>query len=108
MVAIAGWSSPRMFATYSHARIGAKLDAVSLLGPAGKPPNNTSGGEIVKSPGYPAETHFQVDLMNAVVQAEIQRQVALALQRERGEAYVQSLGPGPAKGPRLIRFPGVG
>ena len=34
-------------ATYSHARIGAKLDGVALLGPAGK--RTPANAEIVKS-----------------------------------------------------------
>ena len=102
MVAIAGWSSPRMFATYSHARIGAKLDAVSLLGPASKVQRKPEVGEIVSSPGCPAETHFQVDLMNAVVEAEIERRVDLAMQQER-ERNQRA-----AKGGRVITFPGAG
>jgi hypothetical protein len=96
-----------MFATYSHARLGAKLDAVALLGPASKVPRPPANQEIVKSPGYPAEMHFQVDLMNAVVQEEIARQVALALQRERDEHHVTAAQNQPAKGARLITFPGA-
>jgi integrase len=97
VVAIAGWSSPRMFATYSHARIGAKLDAVMLLGPQGKPNKTPPKNEIAKSHGYPLQTEFQVDLMNGVVQAEIQRQVAIELEKERAR-----------KDGRLITFPGAG
>ena len=49
-----------------------------------------------------------VDLSDPTIEAEIGRQVALALQRETGEAYVKSPGPEPAKGPRRIMIPDAG
>jgi hypothetical protein len=93
-----------MFATYSHARLEAKINALNLLGPgrllAPTPP--------VQQPQTSQQTdqpQVSLDLMNPVIQAEIAlqvaRQVALALQREREAA-------GLAKNDRMIRFPGAG
>jgi hypothetical protein len=46
------------------------------------------------------------DIINVdpAIQAMIDRAVAAALQRERGEGYVQTLRTEPAKGPRLLPF----
>jgi integrase len=86
VVAIAGWASPRMFATYSHPRMEAKVNALNLLGQrkllALTPPlQQRQTSQQIDQP------KVSLDLMNPVIQAEIAlqvaRQVALALQRER-------------------------
>jgi integrase len=90
VVAIAGWASPRMFATYSHARMEAKVNAVNLLGPgkliAPTPPVSAVAPANANSP-HVDQPQVSLDLMNPVIQAEIAlqvaRQVAVALQRER-------------------------
>jgi integrase len=101
VVAIAGWVSPRMFATYSHARLEAKFAAVSLLGPvtkAARPPTNP---QMVKSPAYPTESHVQVDPTNATVRAEIDRPAAAVL---KNHTPVQAAGETPQA--NVIAFPG--
>jgi hypothetical protein len=45
--------------------------------------------------------------MNPAIQTEIARQVALALQLERDEHHVTAAQNQPAKGARLITFPGA-
>jgi integrase len=119
VVAIAGWASQRMFATYSHPRMEAKAEAVGLLGPDRKSPHpavpRLNGTQDISAP--------QSDLFNPLIQAEIARQVALQRERDRaGIAQQVALAlqragvercapvdqPQPAKGPRLIRFPGAG
>jgi integrase len=115
VVAIAGWSSPRMFATYSHARLGAKIDALNLLGPgkllAPTPPVRQSQTSQQHDQSQPSRQtdgpQVSLDLMNPVIQAEIAlqvaRQVALAIQRERGEKFVPRAET-PAS-PHLFQFP---
>jgi integrase len=148
VIAIAGWVGRRMVETYSHTRIEAKQDALGLLSSGGyRRPNkrpdemqervdllsktmeqtntvshNTTPTHAAAPPTAPA-----LDLMHPAVQAEIERQVALALQRERGQAEVErraaealqrereqsqarfALEPPPSgKGPRVLRFPGAG
>ena len=93
VIALAGWVGRRMVETYSHTRMEAKADAVEML----------MGGEHKPEPTPPragGKSQPKVDLMDPAIQAEIARQVALAMQRER-EAQ-------PAKGPRLLTFPGAG
>jgi hypothetical protein len=113
VIAIAGWVGRRMVETYSHARIEAKADAVELLSGFGtRPPTRPE-------PKLPPPAAFQhpeaqppqqaVDLMNPAIQAEIARQVSMALQLEREQyASVVDLVQAPTKGARLIRFPGAG
>jgi integrase len=113
VIALAGWVGRRMVETYSHARIEAKADAVELLSGFGTRPPTRREPKLPPPPVFqhpeaqpPQQT---VDLMNSAIQAEIARQVDMALQRER-EQYVSALDPvqAPAKGARLIRFPGAG
>jgi hypothetical protein len=70
VVAIAGWSSPRMFATYSHARLEAKINALNLLGPG----RFLAPTPHVQQPQTSQQTdppQVSLDLMNPVTQAEI-------------------------------------
>ena len=69
VIALAGWVNRAMIETYSHARIEAKADAVKLL--AGRDP---SAAKVSKQPSA------KPDFEHPLVQAEIQRQVQLALQ----------------------------
>jgi integrase len=86
VVAIAGWASPRMFATYSHPRLEAKVNALNLLGP-GKLLVSTPPVQQQQTSQQIDQPQVSLDLMNPVIRAEIAlqvaRQVALALQRER-------------------------
>ena len=91
IMARAGHCSPKMTAHYTHISEQAERMAMQRI---------TRGRRVIPTPhGQPAPVSVgSVDLMNPVIQAEIARQVAAALQRERE----------PVKGPRLIRFPGAG
>jgi integrase len=81
VIALAGWVGRKMMATYSHARIEAKSEAVELLDKSGH-----------KAPERPTQRPSQVtapqqlppDMTHPAVQAEIARQVELALQSRAG------------------------
>jgi Phage integrase family len=87
VVAIAGWASPRMFATYSHTRLQAKISALSLLGPGKLVPASPPIQQTHTPQQQADQPQVSLDLMNPVIQAEIAlqvaRQVALALEQER-------------------------
>ena len=92
---LAGWVNKKMFSTYSHARVESKADAVALLN-SGKP-------QPKKTPPQPSAPDGMPDFMNPAIQAEIQRQVQLALQGIRPE---ESFTARPTAGPRLLTFRG--
>jgi integrase len=77
VVALAGWVGRRMFETYSHTRIEAKTEAVALLDKSGhkrpEPPTPKSAVQV-DSLSTPAP-----DMTHPSIQAEIARQVELAL-----------------------------
>ena len=83
--AVMGWCSERMIETYSHTRLRAKQDVIGLLSRVGKGP----------------DAIYERVLDNPEVQAEIQRQVAIAMQNQN------ALRPrGTAGGrPGVILFP---
>lgn len=87
-----GWCSDKMIATYSHTRLASKMEAFERL-------EKVLNG----SPEPAAATAPAPDIMHPVIQAEIARQVALAMQRER-----ESQKPLAAKVGRVITFPGAG
>ena len=91
-----------MIETYSHARMEAKADVVSLLGTSG---HNTAA--TPDEPAPPPQAALSLDLMQPAIQAEIARQVALALHQEREERYYVSATK-QSIGPRLVVFPGKG
>jgi hypothetical protein len=62
-----------------------------------------------RPPERPSQALPVVNMMDPAIQAEIARQVALALHREhQGERFSSAVEEEPAKGARLIRFPGAG
>jgi integrase len=82
VIALAGWVGRKMMATYSHARIEAKSEAVELLDRSGhKAPERPTQKPTIQpvSPQAPAP-----DMTHPAVQAEIARQVELILQGRRG------------------------
>ena len=90
-----GWVSQRMIETYSHTRMATKMAAFGVL------------EKITPEEPTPAPAAVSLDLMNPAIQAEIARQVAIALQQEREQRYY----PSPVKelaGPRLVTFPAKG
>ena len=95
VIALAGWVGRRMVETYSHARIEAKADAVQLLKGFG---TKRPGRPDVKLPDAPIfqkpegrAPEVTVDIMNPAIHAEIARQVALALERERQQSTAGSM-----------------
>jgi integrase len=103
MMARAGHCSPKMTAHYTHISMQAERIAMQRM---------TQGRKVTPRPPEPPQT--PVDLMDnpaikAKMQAEIERQVAILLQRER-EQYASAADPvqAPAKGARVITFPGKG
>jgi len=82
VIALAGWVGRKMIETYSHARIEAKADAVELLGKSG---HNAPERSIAKRAIQIAAVHPPVpDMTHPLLQAEIARQVELALQNRLG------------------------
>jgi hypothetical protein len=83
-----GWCSERMIETYSHTRLRAKEDVIGLLSRVGE------GRGVVLDEDV---------LANPIVQAEIRRQVELALQDQK------ALRPSGTSGmsPGVILFPRV-
>jgi integrase len=78
VIALAGWVGRKMIATYSHARIESKSEAVELLDKSGhkapERPRQRPGSQLAAPrPPIPDMTH-------PAVQAEIARQVEMALQ----------------------------
>lgn len=95
IMARAGHCSPKMTAHYTHISMQAERMAMQGM---------TSGRKATpRPPDRPGKT-IGVDLMDPAIQAEIARQVALALQREREANPVAS---DQSKG-RVITFPGAG
>jgi hypothetical protein len=82
-----GWCSERMIETYSHTRLRAKQDVIRLLSRVGD--------------GQSADLDEDV-LSNPTVQAEIRRQVDLALQDQRS---LRPSGTGGGMSPGVILFP---
>jgi len=99
IMARAGHCSPKMTAHYTN--ISSYAERIAMQG-------MTRGRRVTPQPPE-RPPRASVDLMNPAIQAEIARQVALALQRER-EQHASAVDPvqAPAKGARLIRFPGAG
>jgi integrase len=94
VVSLAGWVGRRMFEIYSHPRLEAKAEAVELLGKSGH-----------KAP----DLHPPVpDIMHPAIQAEIARQVELALQSRLGAPRTperRSAGRRRMHGRRIARGP---
>jgi integrase len=97
IMARAGHCSPKMTAHYTHISMQAERMAMQGM---------TNGRKSTQRPPDRPGKASGVDLMDPAIQAEIARQVALALQRKRehhnGAAPVEA----PANGPQLVRFPG--
>jgi integrase len=91
IMARAGHCSPKMTAHYTH--ISSQAERIAMQG------MTQHRRAQPRPPERPPQA--RVDLMQPAIQAEIARQVALALQREREQHQ-------PSKGARLIRFPGAG
>jgi hypothetical protein len=107
VIALAGWVGHKMIATYSHARIEAKAAAVELLGKSGHkaPERSTQKPErqvVAPQPPIPDITH-------PAVQAEIVRQVELALQSRLGTPRTPERRAGRGRlmmhGRRILRGP---
>jgi integrase len=100
IMARAGHCSPQMTAHYTHISMQAERAAMERM----------MRSKVAHVPSFasPALPQAQVDLMQPTIQAEIARQVALALQRAGVERYAPVDQPQLARGPRLIRFPGGG
>jgi hypothetical protein len=77
VIALAGSVGHKMFATYSHARIEAKAEAVRLLGKSG---HKAPKFPRARSPIQAAATQPPPDMTHPAIRAEIARQVELALQ----------------------------
>jgi integrase len=95
IMARAGHCSPKMTAHYTHISSQAERLAMQSMThgrrPTPRPPE--------RPPQAPA-----INMMDPAIQAEIARQVALALHQEREERYYAK----EQSGPRLVRFPGKG
>jgi integrase len=100
IMARAGHSSPKMTAHYTHISMQAERAAMERM----------MRSKVAHVPSFASAPlpQLQVDLMQPAIQAEIARQVLLALRREREQQPASVNQPQPAKGPRLIRFPGAG
>jgi integrase len=114
---IAGHVSQAMTDRYSIQRFDTKMTALQALESPKVPPLPEPGPPPVTTPPAP------MDFTHAAMQAEITRQVALALhlgeakialqvslvlQREREQHHIPVAPSQPPTGPRLLRFPGKG
>jgi hypothetical protein len=100
IMARAGHCSPKMTAHYTH--ISMQAERIAMQG-------MTNGRRVTPRPPERPPQPAPVNMMDPAIQAEIARQVALALHQEREERYYASAAKEePPKGGRLIRFPGAG
>lgn len=99
VIALAGWVGRKMIETYSHARIEARADAVNLLGATG---HKTAPPAREPATAPPA---MSLDLMQPAIQAEIARQVAIALAERERQQEREPVGS-EQSGARLVVFPG--
>jgi hypothetical protein len=108
VIALAGWVGRKMMATYSHARIEAKSEAVELLDKSGhKAPERPTPKPTIQPVSAQAPAP---DMAHPAVQAEIARQVELALQsraarRPRAPDRRVALGRLMMHGKRIARGP---
>ncbi len=86
VIALAGWVGHKMIATYSHARIEAKAEAVELLGKSGHNAPARSTGKPASQ--VAASQSLVPDMSHPAIQAEIARQAGLLLQGRRGTARI--------------------
>ena len=105
IMARAGHCSQKMTAHYTH--ISEQAERIAMQSMA-------RGRRVTPRPPEPPPQAPAINMMDPAIQAAIQaetaRQVALLLHQEREERYyVSATAPTqPPKGPRLIRFPGAG
>ena len=97
MMARAGHCSPKMSAHYTHISTQAERMALQSM--------TRSRRATPLPPQRPPQA--PVNSMDPAIQAEIARQVALALHQEREERYYASATK-QSMGPRLVVFPGKG
>jgi hypothetical protein len=67
--------------------------------------------EVLHPPTSPAAApaaQRSIDIMDPAIRAELDRLVALAIQRELEQLRVPAVPHQPAKNSRVIRFPGAG
>lgn len=96
IMARAGHCGPKMTAHYTHISEQAERIAMQRM----------SGRRATPQP--PKRTpQASVNLTGPAIQAEIQRQVEMALKREREQLRVPAEEAQPPKGARLIEFPGA-
>jgi integrase len=100
IMARAGHCSPKMTAHYTHISMQAERMAMQSM---------THGRRPTPRPPEPPPQAPVTLLDHPAIQAEIARQVALAVHKEREERYYAStLDNQPRPGPRLVTFPGKG
>jgi integrase len=83
VIALAGWVGPKMMQTYSHARIESKADAVGLLRASGHTAPERPKRTAAPAPASTTQPQ-SIDLAHPSIQAEIARQVQMALQSRLG------------------------
>jgi hypothetical protein len=98
IMARAGHCSPKMSAHYTHISMQAERIAMQAM---------ERGKRVTPRPPERPQQAPPINMMDPAIQAEIERQVALAIHREREDRCYASAAEIQSK-PRLIVFPGKG
>jgi integrase len=107
---VMGWVSDRMVETYSHTRLAAKQEALGVIEKVGSPDGGAPAaksalqGSRMPAPNETGPASPAVDLLNPLIQAEIARQVALALSRGPEQFHTPVIQHQTRS--RLVQFPG--